>query len=84
MVEGIGMVEMGIGMLSFQTVRRSKSLMGRLWAVQQQHEGLGLNGEGWRWEMSSSPTRETEASTEKRTSVGGAWLEIPKLEEAFE
>ena len=75
---------MGIGMLSFQTVRRSKSLVGLLWVVQQQHEGSGLNGEGWRWAISSSPARETEASAEKRTSMGGAWLEIPKPEEAFE
>ena len=78
------MVEMGIGMLSFQTVRRSKLLMGLLWVMPQQHEGLGLNGEGWRWEISSSPVRETEVSVEKRTSMGGVWLEIPKLEEAFE
>ena len=58
--------------------------MGRLWAVQQQHEGLGLNGEGWGRAISLSPVRETEASVEKRKSVGGAWMEIPKPEEAFE
>ena len=84
MVEGIGMVEMGIGMLSFQTVRRSKSLVGRLWAVQQQYEVLGLNGKGWKWEISSSPLRKIEVSAEKRTSMGGVWLEIPKMKEALE
>ena len=46
--------------------------------------GLGTHGEGWRRAISSSLAMEIEVIIEKRTSVGGAWLEIPKPEEAFE
>lgn len=77
--------KMGIGMLAFQAAKRSKSLAGRLWAVQQQQrEALGPNGGVWMRAISSSPARETEASAEKRTPVAGARVEIPKPEEAFE